>query len=128
MEDNHFFDSYNTTTYYGWDGDKLATEQTNQLQTTFAYQPNSFVPLARVQQDTKQPEQTGQLAFYQVDHLGTPLRLIDGLGHITWQAEPDDWKAVKHIQGKTNQPIRFQGQYEDQETGLYYNRDTTPLN
>ncbi len=45
-------------------------------------------------------------------------------GQLIWDAEKDDWRAVKKqraIPGIT-QPIRFQGQWEDEETGLYYNR------
>lgn len=110
-----------TTTYYGWDENNLVTEQTHQQKTTIVYSPNSFVPLVRMEQHNQNQEQV-QLSFYQVDHLGTPLKLIDELGNITWQAEPDDWRAVKNIHG-VRQPIRFQGQYEDSETGLYYNRN-----
>lgn len=109
------------TTYYGWQGDNLTTEQTNNQQTTIVYQPNTFTPLFKIEQNTHNPKQPIQLAFYQVDHLGTPLRLINELSHIIWQADPDDWRAVKNTQG-THQPLRYQGQYEDQETGLYYNR------
>ena len=56
------------------------------------------------------------------DHLGTPLALTDEQGKLLWEASPDDWAAVSNEQGKTGQPIRYQGQYEDEESGLYYNR------
>ncbi|MGP9737738.1 MULTISPECIES: RHS repeat-associated core domain-containing protein, partial [unclassified Halomonas] len=29
---------------------------------------------------------------------------------------------MKHQRGNTNQPIRFQGKWHDEESGLYYNR------
>ncbi|WP_276584041.1 RHS repeat-associated core domain-containing protein, partial [Pseudomonas sp. RIT-PI-AD] len=50
------------------------------------------------------------------------LRLSDDQGHLLWRATPDDWAAVRDQQGDTDQPIRFQGQYHDEESGLYYNR------
>ncbi|WP_447894305.1 RHS repeat-associated core domain-containing protein [Vreelandella sp. GE22] len=39
-----------------------------------------------------------------------------------WQGQPDDWAAVKNVRGSARQPIRFQRQWQDEESGLYYNR------
>ena len=61
-------------------------------------------------------------SLYLTDHLGTPLRLVGSDGHIRWQAKPDDWGAVREAKGAARQPIRFQGQWADAESGLYYNR------
>jgi RHS repeat-associated protein len=41
----------------------------------------------------------------------------------TWQAQLDSYGQVRQGQGKPQDcPFRYQGQYEDTETGLYYNR------
>lgn len=64
---------------------------------------------------------SAHIRFFHTDHLGTPLQLIDTTGKIHWQASPDDWRAVRNQRG-ARQPIRFQGQWEDEESGLYYNR------
>ncbi|WP_284041310.1 RHS repeat-associated core domain-containing protein, partial [Vreelandella olivaria] len=32
------------------------------------------------------------------------------------------WAATRNERGNTSQPIRFQGQWHDEESGLYYNR------
>ena len=68
------------------------------------------------------------LAWYQCDHLGTPQELTDPNGQIAWSAQYKAWGEVKEQrsewaqrEGLTN-PIRFQGQYHDHETGLHYNR------
>ena len=68
------------------------------------------------------------LAWYQCDHLGTPQELTDPTGQIAWSAQYKAWGEVNEQrsewaqrQGLTN-PIRFQGQYHDHETGLHYNR------
>ncbi|WP_279905790.1 MULTISPECIES: RHS repeat-associated core domain-containing protein, partial [unclassified Pseudomonas] len=53
---------------------------------------------------------------------GTPLRLTGEQGQTLWQGQADDWGAIDQEQGETDQPIRFQGQYRDEESGLYYNR------
>ncbi len=68
------------------------------------------------------------------DYLGTPVEAYDGIGEKVWERELDIYGRVKQgrkgIHGKTEKevgkknfiPFRFQGQYEDEETGLYYNR------
>ncbi|MGF6150042.1 RHS repeat-associated core domain-containing protein [Pseudomonas fluorescens] len=68
------------------------------------------------------------LAWYQCDHLGTPRELTDQNGDIAWSAQYKAWgeireqrSALAQQHGLTN-PIRFQGQYHDHETGLHYNR------
>ncbi|WP_447894327.1 RHS repeat-associated core domain-containing protein [Vreelandella sp. GE22] len=50
------------------------------------------------------------------------MQLVAANGETQWQGQPDDWAAVKNIRGNTAQPIRFQGQWQDEESGLYYNR------
>ncbi|WP_081421331.1 RHS repeat-associated core domain-containing protein [Burkholderia contaminans] len=68
------------------------------------------------------------LAWYQCDHLGTPQELTDEHSEIAWSAESRAWgvaqEAIRKASGKAQfaNPIRFQGQYHDHESGLYYNR------
>ncbi|WP_404976057.1 RHS repeat-associated core domain-containing protein [Vibrio navarrensis] len=65
--------------------------------------------------------QDGQCYFYQCDHLGTPLRLVTSQGEIVWQAHYETW-GTAHIEiEQVTNPLRFQGQYYDAETGLHYN-------
>ena len=68
------------------------------------------------------------LAWYQCDHLGTPQELTDPNSQLAWSAQYKAWGEIKEQrsewaqrEGLTN-PIRFQGQYHDHETGLHYNR------
>ncbi|MBT2772617.1 RHS repeat protein [Halomonas sp. ISL-60] len=108
------------TTHYGWDGDRIVREETENQRTTVVYEPGSFVPMLRID-DTQQ----GQLvSTYITDALGTPMQLVTPNGQLRWLAEPDDWAAVKNQRAVRNvtQPIRFQGQWHDEESGLYYNR------
>ena len=68
------------------------------------------------------------VAFYQCDHLGTPQELTDMNGEIAWAAEYKAWGYAYDALSKAGrqaglkQPLRFQGQYYDHETGLHYNR------
>ena len=82
---------------------------------TWLFEAESFVPAARL---------TAQGASsIACDHLGTPLALYDGQGRQTWALELDSYGAVRRGRGQAQYcPFRYQGQYEDVETGLYYNR------
>ncbi|MGR4068621.1 RHS repeat-associated core domain-containing protein [Billgrantia sp. C5P2] len=108
------------TTHYGWDGDRLVHEAKENQRTTVVYEPGSFVPMLRV--DQAGPDAPKQISAYITDALGTPMQLVTPRGDTLWQAQPDDWAAVTNEQGRTAQPIRFQGQWHDEESGLYYNR------
>ncbi|MEW6025081.1 MAG: RHS repeat-associated core domain-containing protein [Pseudomonadota bacterium] len=69
-----------------------------------------------------------EIAFYQCDHLGTPQELTDHEGKVAWSAQYKAWGKAKEAISQAaykagiRNPIRFQGQYVDDETGLYYNR------
>jgi len=69
-----------------------------------------------------------QIAFYQCDHLGTPQELTDHEGQVAWSAQYKAWGEAKEAISEAGRragfrnPIRFQGQYFDEETGLHYNR------
>ena len=82
---------------------------------TWLFEEHSFAPAAKL---------TAQGAQSVVcDHLGTPLELYDQWGRKTWQAQLDAYGAVRQGKGKPQDcPFRYPGQYEDVETGLYYNR------
>ena len=62
--------------------------------------------------------------FYHCDHLGTPTALINKDGEVDWSVELDAWGNVlkEHNPKNIDQPIRFQGQHFDEESGLHYNR------
>ncbi|CAJ0800580.1 hypothetical protein LMG7141_03843 [Ralstonia condita] len=75
-----------------------------------------------------QPTPFDSLAWYQCDHLGTPQELTDQTGEIAWSAHYKAWGAAQEVitdaarKAGIQNPIRFQGQYFDHETGLHYNR------
>jgi uncharacterized protein RhaS with RHS repeats len=64
-----------------------------------------------------------EVACYQVDHLGTPQELTDHEGNVAWAAQYKAWGQAKEViseaarQAGISNPIRFQGQYFDEETG-----------
>ncbi|MBD1556902.1 RHS repeat protein [Vibrio sp. S9_S30] len=100
-------------TQFIWQGSKLIGEVTQSSYRWYLYQPNSHAPLMLVMGEA--------CYFYQNDHLGTPIRMVDHNGKVVWQANYNpQGQANVEIEQVTN-PIRFQGQYFDPESGLHYN-------
>ena len=57
------------------------------------------------------------------DYLGTPTQAYDSEGNLVWEMLLDVYGRVMESRGdRSLVPFRYQGQYEDRETGLYYNR------
>jgi RHS repeat-associated protein len=82
---------------------------------TWVFEPESFAPLAKLVGDSRYAIVT--------DHLGTPQAMFDATGAEVWSASIDAYGDLRDIRGdRQSCPFRYPGQYEDQETGLYYNR------
>jgi RHS repeat-associated protein len=58
------------------------------------------------------------------DYLGTPAQMYDEQGQVVWEARLDMYGKAANFAGRSlsDCPFRYAGQYEDSETGLYYNR------
>ncbi|MFT0477077.1 RHS repeat-associated core domain-containing protein, partial [Pseudomonas antarctica] len=108
------------TTEFFWQGDKLVAEHHADRHRSYLYEPDSFRPLVLLEgfgpQDT-------QPFHYQLDHLGTPQELTAPDGEIVWSAHYRAYGDIARLDiSKVDNPLRFQGQYFDQESGLHYNR------
>jgi len=101
-----------------WSGDSIVQELPDVSPTVaWIMKPGSFVPLAKVQEGSLYPIIT--------DHLGTPREVLDSSGKLVWTASLTAWGQVgrKHSTRPQDEcPIRFQGQWFDEESGLHYNR------
>ena len=103
------------TTAYVWDGNDLVHEITDGAElVTWEMDPATFAPLAKVEGEKRYGVVT--------DHLGTPKALFDEAGEIAWKAQLDLYGIARTDVMRTGCPWRWPGQYEDEETGLYYNR------
>ncbi|RQT15728.1 DUF4329 domain-containing protein [Burkholderia contaminans] len=77
---------------------------------------------------TNRPVAFGRIGYYQCDQIGTPQEVTDEQGEIAWSARYRAWGEAKEViseaarKAGVRNPIRFQGQYFDHETGLHYNR------
>ena len=83
---------------------------------TWVFQ-DDFIPRGKITKD-------GNYSIIS-DYLGTPVEAYDEEGKKVWERNLDIYGRVKKEEalGEKNLiPFRFQGQYEDEETELYYNR------
>jgi RHS repeat-associated protein len=103
------------TTRYVWDGNVVVHAATEgEPLITWEFEPNGFTPIAKVEGEKKYSVVT--------DHLGAPTALLDEAGNLAWNAQLDLY-GVAHMEvEKTTCQWRWPGQYDDAETGLYYNR------
>jgi RHS repeat-associated protein len=82
---------------------------------TWVFEPESFAPLAKLTATERYCIVT--------DHLGTPTAMLDDQGQTMWSADIGVYGELRNVVGdKQACPFRWPGQYEDAETGLYYNR------
>ncbi len=110
-----------------WDGDALVMDDiassdpsTARQTRQWIYYPETFEPLAM-----ERAASAGQhdVYLYQNDPNGCPTRVLDTAGDVVWAARYFAWGGVQRLHvNLVDNPIRLQGQYEDGETGLHYNR------
>ena len=111
------------TTHFVWDGNvplhewqevSSDTEKTNI--TTWLFEQDTFIPAAKLAAN-------GESFSIVSDYLGTPLQAFDNNGNKVWEQELDIFGRKRTGNNKSSFiPFKYQGQYEDVETGLYYNR------
>jgi len=70
----------------------------------------------------------GAIYYYHNDQLGTPKALTDQDQRRVWRADYTPFGDTIISVNEVENPLRFPGQYFDQETGLHYNyfRDYDP--
>jgi RHS repeat-associated protein len=83
---------------------------------TWVFEEGTFVPAAKITEKQKLSIAT--------NYLGSPEAMYREDGEAVWTCELNSYGKVRDFKGlsKTECPFRYQGQYEDAETGLYYNR------
>ncbi|MEX0902526.1 MAG: RHS repeat-associated core domain-containing protein [Pseudohongiellaceae bacterium] len=66
--------------------------------------------------------------FVHNDHLGTPQKITDASRNVVWAGSYEPFGEVSETVAVIENNVRFPGQYEDGESGLYYNwfRDYVP--
>ncbi|WP_316633150.1 RHS repeat-associated core domain-containing protein [uncultured Flavobacterium sp.] len=99
------------------DGDNLVYDKPEPIENliTWVYEDGSFVPSAKI---------IGEKKFSIInDYIGRPAQVYSETGELVWETDYDIYGCLRNLKGDRNFiPFRQLGQYEDIETGLYYNR------
>ncbi len=120
-------------TRFVWDGDVLVHElRATSLKSgdaiveekTFWFEDSAFEPQAHKEvRRVDGVEETSSWFHYLNDPGGTPDRLVDEQGEIAAEYHRGSWGKLESSPGASaSTPLRLQGQYWDEETGLAYNR------
>jgi RHS repeat-associated protein len=100
-----------------WDGPVLVESGDGTTTTTWEWDEEGR-PLSQLDQrevDTR---------FYAIvtDLVGMPSELLDEDGAVVWRSVADLWGAVRErSESGVHCPLRYPGQYADEETGWHYN-------
>ncbi|MFF5479374.1 putative T7SS-secreted protein [Streptomyces sp. NPDC012935] len=136
-------DGTRAATDFAWDGTRLAerTEATGRI-TSWDYEIGGHRPLTQTTRVCRSSVRDPRLGFavsptqlreeqaqYDAefhaiitDLVGTPTELVTPTGKIAWRRTQSLWgAALQERNDGTDCPLRFPGQYEDEETGLFYN-------
>jgi RHS repeat-associated protein len=110
-------------TTFTWDGLVLAeqTAETGERPVvTWNYLPGTFTPVTQAEHA---PQGEIDQRFYAIitDLVGTPAELTAPDGTLAGRQVQTLWGGTTWQSGGAQTPLRFPGQYEDEETGLHYN-------
>ncbi len=104
---------------FGWAGSQLVVEEfqsqpgTTPVVREYIYLPDSQVRVAF--------RERGRLYCMQADVRGAITRVFDDRGQLVWHGGYSAFGEMQLYRDQVRQPWRLMGQYEDAETGLYYN-------
>jgi RHS repeat-associated protein len=72
--------------------------------------------------DPELPKRDVRYYYFHTDPIGTPQEMTNAEGHVVWRAYYKAWGGLEALSPNlVEQNLRFQGQYHDRESGLYYN-------
>jgi RHS repeat-associated protein len=100
---------------FAWDEDRLLADGCESAHPReFVYRGDGWEVLAAV---------NGRLYHYDNDQAGVPRAVVGADGERLWSASYDaHGRATRAEPAGYDNPVRLQGQYHDEETGLTYNR------
>ncbi|MGK3971695.1 RHS repeat-associated core domain-containing protein [Sorangium sp. So ce118] len=122
-----------STTRFIWDGDALVHEikrawgaEGDRVIQERTYCTDEEMSAPWAQRDARSSEGDAMSAewyYYLNDTVGRPERLLDAAGNVACDLDRTVWGAARPREGaRVETPLRFLGQYYDDETGLAFNR------
>jgi RHS repeat-associated protein len=119
-----------------WQGLRMVQEVRESGISSYVYSPDTmYTPLARVDAvigsalagaAIEKARMRSTVYHFHTDPVGTPLELTDEAGDLAWAGKYSAWGKVERgedvaLLERTEQPLRYPGQYADRGTGLHYN-------
>jgi RHS repeat-associated protein len=126
--------SYGPLSSYTYNGDGLrATRATTTGTQNFAWDPTGSVPLmltdgtiSYIYDDNGNPleqiDAASAVLYYQHDQYGSTRLLTNAAGAVAASYTYNAYGALTGHTGTADTPLRWNGQYQDTDTGLYYLR------
>ncbi len=124
------------TKRFVWEGLRLAQEVRETGVSSYVYSPDApYSPAARVDAVIAEAlaaaaidaaKRAARIYYFHTDLVGAPLEVTDEAGELAWAGQYTAWGKVEQgarslTASRTDQPLRYAGQYADQSTGLHYN-------
>jgi RHS repeat-associated protein len=115
---------------FTWDGLVLAEQATADAAgpgrwqvTTWDYRPGTFTPLTQAEHWLHASQDQVDQQFYAIitDLIGSPAELVGPDGALAGHQQHTLWGTTRWAANGASSPLRFPGQYADDETGLHYN-------
>jgi RHS repeat-associated protein len=115
-----------------WEGSRLAEQHEHRPDgattvLTWDYEPGTFRPATQTRRawaaDADQDLVDEALHAIVTDLVGTPTELVDSEGRVVWRTVASLWGSTiaTAVEDGSDCPLRFPGQYHDDETDLDYN-------
>jgi RHS repeat-associated protein len=112
---------------FAWDGFRLVEEATWRAGadqpdvTAWEWDGEGEVPVAQLERRAGEPE--SRLLIVVTDFAGTPVELLAKNGEVVWRRRATLWgvSLPDPERSLADCPLRFPGQYRDDESGLHYN-------
>lgn len=112
-------------TDFVWDGVTLAEQvDSGGRAVSWNYEPGTFRPATQATREQAGAQEWVDREFYSIvtDLVGSPTELVDPGGNLAWHAATTVWGEILANRTATaSTPLRFPGQYHDQESELHYN-------
>ncbi|MEV5485190.1 MULTISPECIES: DUF6531 domain-containing protein [Streptomyces] len=109
---------------FTWDGTRLSEQTTPDTGVTLTWDHDGHRPLTQTERRQRWDQSEVDSRFFAIitDLIGTPTDLVDETGHVAWYSRRTLWGTTARNRDATaHTPLRFPGQYDDQETALHYN-------
>ena len=117
-------------TRFVWSGDHIIHDIDERLgrdgthERTYLYDDHLAYPVAHeAARRTNGEKVSSEWLYYVGDIIGTPEQLVTGDGDVAGTLKHNAYGITETVDGsRATTPMRFAGQYADEETGLHYNR------